>query len=463
MSGLVPSFVAGPIRPWAAASRHERVRECPAGTVIERVCRPRAVGVRTRGLRRGAARLAGPARADARGGRGGVRDTAGRRRGLRPDRDRRRRVGQAGRPPGRCELGSPVGDPLADRRRHRRTRPRRVEQSQGATGPPARAGRSRRGRGGRSRRQRRPRRDRHGGRRRRPRDGERVSPVDRSPAGAGRSGGHGGVRVAPVWGPPDRTTPAAVLPVRHQRVERASRLAPRPDTPPAGGVRARTRDHLARGARGRGGHRPVVAGVLRIERAAGGGSAASLPLLPPTLSASFHSVSSTIGVGVVCAGVAWYRSGPTPPAAATDAGADGPGVDAVATGLTGTTVALAGYTLVYLLLRPDDGGVERISSERRPPCVRVPLPETPVGTIARVRVSLFHEMNKNLVYTRPIARPRSVVPFLIRESTAGRDTVGYDYVKIFDTPGHRNPSRGYSRQWSPTNRGEPEAPSGTGA
>ena len=192
-------------------------------------------------------------------------------------------------------------------------------------------------------------------------------------------------------------------------------------------------------------------------------SAAPLPLLPPTLSASFHSVSSTIGVGVVCAGVAWYRSGQTPPAAATDAGADGPGVDAVATGLTGTTVALAGYTLVYLLLRPDDGGVERISSERRPPCVRVPLPETPVGTIARVRVSLFHEMNKNLVYTRPIARPRSVVPFLIRESTAGRDTVGYDYVKVFDTSGHRNPSRGYSRQWSPTNRGEPEVLSGTGA
>jgi hypothetical protein len=112
---------------------------------------------------------------------------------------------------------------------------------------------------------------------------------------------------------------------------------------------------------------------------------------------------------------------------------------------------------VYLLLRPDDGGVERISSERRPPCVRVPLPETPVGTIARVRVSLFHEMNKNLVYTRPIARP-----FLIRESTAGRDTVGYDYVKIFDTPGHRNPSRGYSRQQSPTNRREPEVLSGTG-
>lgn len=192
-------------------------------------------------------------------------------------------------------------------------------------------------------------------------------------------------------------------------------------------------------------------------------SAAPLPLLPPTLSDSFHSVFSTIGVGVVCAGVAWYRSGPTPPAAATDAGADGPGVNAVATGLTGTTVALAGYTLVYLLLRPDDGGVERISSERRPPCVRVPLPETPVGTIARVRVSLFHEMNKNLVYTRSIARPRSVAPFLIRESTAGRDTAGYDYVKIFDTSGHRNPSRGYSRQWSPTNRGEPEAPSGTGA
>lgn len=79
-------------------------------------------------------------------------------------------------------------------------------------------------------------------------------------------------------------------------------------------------------------------------------SAAPLLLLPPTLSVSFHFVFSTIGVGVVCAGVAWYRSGPTPPAAATDGGADRPGFDAVAIGLTGTTVALAGYTLVYLLL-----------------------------------------------------------------------------------------------------------------
>jgi membrane-bound metal-dependent hydrolase YbcI (DUF457 family) len=164
-------------------------------------------------------------------------------------------------------------------------------------------------------------------------------------------------------------------------------------------------------------------------------SAAPLPLLPLTLSDSFHSVFSTIGVGVVCAGVAWYRSGPTPPAAATDAGADGPGVNAVATGLTGTTVALAGYTLVYLLLRPDDGGVERISSERRPPCVRVPLPETPVGTVARSRMLLFHEIIKNLVYISPVARPR-----------------------LRDPCSENRPSVG-----SPANREEPKVPSGIGA
>ena len=64
---------------------------------------------------------------------------------------------------------------------------------------------------------------------------------------------------------------------------------------------------------------------------------------------SFHFVFSIIGVGIVCAGVAWYRSDPTPPAAATDGGADRSGFDFAAVGLTGTTVALAGYTLVYVV------------------------------------------------------------------------------------------------------------------
>ena len=79
-------------------------------------------------------------------------------------------------------------------------------------------------------------------------------------------------------------------------------------------------------------------------------SAAPLVLVPPTLAVSFHFVFSIIGVGIVCAGVAWYRSDPTPPAAATDGGADRSGFDFAAVGLTGTTVALAGYTLVYVVM-----------------------------------------------------------------------------------------------------------------
>jgi membrane-bound metal-dependent hydrolase YbcI (DUF457 family) len=78
-------------------------------------------------------------------------------------------------------------------------------------------------------------------------------------------------------------------------------------------------------------------------------SVAPLVLVPPTLETSFHFVFSIIGFGVACAVLSWYRSAPAPPpAAATDGGADRSGFDFGAVGLTGTTVALVGYVLVYL-------------------------------------------------------------------------------------------------------------------
>ena len=78
-------------------------------------------------------------------------------------------------------------------------------------------------------------------------------------------------------------------------------------------------------------------------------SVSALVLLPPTLETSFHFVFSIIGLGIACAGLSWYRSAPaTPAAAATDGGADRSRFDFGAVGLTGTTVALFGYTLVYL-------------------------------------------------------------------------------------------------------------------
>ncbi len=76
---------------------------------------------------------------------------------------------------------------------------------------------------------------------------------------------------------------------------------------------------------------------------------APLVLMPPTLETSFHFVFSIVGLGVVCAGLAWYRSAPAPPAAATDGGVDRSAFDFGAAGLTGITVALVGYTLVYLV------------------------------------------------------------------------------------------------------------------
>lgn len=80
-------------------------------------------------------------------------------------------------------------------------------------------------------------------------------------------------------------------------------------------------------------------------------SVAPLVLLPPTLETSYQFVFSIIAVGVVCSAASWYRTAPVSPSSATtDGGADlpGTGFDFVAVGLTGTTIALLGYGLVYL-------------------------------------------------------------------------------------------------------------------
>ena len=77
--------------------------------------------------------------------------------------------------------------------------------------------------------------------------------------------------------------------------------------------------------------------------------AAALVLVPPTLETSFHFVFSIIGLGIACAGLSWFRSrSPPTPAAATDGGTERSAFDVGAVGLTGTTVALVGYVLVYL-------------------------------------------------------------------------------------------------------------------
>lgn len=79
-------------------------------------------------------------------------------------------------------------------------------------------------------------------------------------------------------------------------------------------------------------------------------SPAALVLLPPTLETSFHFVFSIVGLGVVCAGLSWYRSEPAPvTVAATDGSTERSGFDFGAVGLTGITVALIGYTVIYLL------------------------------------------------------------------------------------------------------------------
>jgi len=80
-------------------------------------------------------------------------------------------------------------------------------------------------------------------------------------------------------------------------------------------------------------------------------SVAPLLLLPPTLETSYQFVFSIIAVGVVCSAVSWYHTAPASPSTvATDGGADrrSTGFDFGAIGLTGTTIALLGYSLVYL-------------------------------------------------------------------------------------------------------------------
>lgn len=79
-------------------------------------------------------------------------------------------------------------------------------------------------------------------------------------------------------------------------------------------------------------------------------SLAALVLIPPTLEMSFQFVFPIVGLGIVCAGLSWYRSEPAPAAvAAADGGAERSIFDFCAVGLTGVTVALVGYTVVYLL------------------------------------------------------------------------------------------------------------------
>ena len=56
---------------------------------------------------------------------------------------------------------------------------------------------------------------------------------------------------------------------------------------------------------------------------------------------------------------------------------------------------------------------------------------------------------------RPTAQRLGRCPIGVRRFESGpaqcevgrSDTVGYTYVKMFDTPGYRNPSRDYSQQY----------------
>jgi membrane-bound metal-dependent hydrolase YbcI (DUF457 family) len=82
-------------------------------------------------------------------------------------------------------------------------------------------------------------------------------------------------------------------------------------------------------------------------------SVAPLVLLPPTLETSYQFVFSIIAVGVICSAASWYRTAPPSESnATTDGGADlsGTGFGFAAVGLTGTTIALLGYSLVYLVV-----------------------------------------------------------------------------------------------------------------
>lgn len=79
--------------------------------------------------------------------------------------------------------------------------------------------------------------------------------------------------------------------------------------------------------------------------------ALALVLVPPTLEVSYHFVFSILAVGVACSGLSWYRSTPATSfrrrPTVTDARA---GFAVGATGLSGTTMALVGYAVVYAAL-----------------------------------------------------------------------------------------------------------------
>jgi len=81
--------------------------------------------------------------------------------------------------------------------------------------------------------------------------------------------------------------------------------------------------------------------------------AAPLLLIPPTLDVSYHFVFSILAVGLGCAVFSWLRSASRPrfglprPTQRPDRSA---ALSFVTVGLAGITVALAGYTAVYLVL-----------------------------------------------------------------------------------------------------------------
>nr|WP_305148883.1 metal-dependent hydrolase [Halobellus inordinatus] len=82
-----------------------------------------------------------------------------------------------------------------------------------------------------------------------------------------------------------------------------------------------------------------------------GYGALALVLAPPTLAVSYHFVFSILAVGVVCSGLSWYRSTPVAPLRRRPTAGDvRAGFAFGATGLSGTTMALIGYVVVYVSL-----------------------------------------------------------------------------------------------------------------
>jgi len=82
-----------------------------------------------------------------------------------------------------------------------------------------------------------------------------------------------------------------------------------------------------------------------------GYGALALVLAPPTLAVSYHFVFSILAVGVVCSGLSWYRSTPVASLRRRPTAGDvRAGFAFGATGLSGTTMALIGYVVVYVSL-----------------------------------------------------------------------------------------------------------------